>query len=224
MTPIGFEEAMRAIAPLRLHATELQQRAVTEHEAALKRWEQSERPVLKEHASGMRDTLQVLMKEHDSLRNRIASMSSTSVRNHPGTSTGFNVIRSRTDSMGQPLSTEELRKEKERLSRSLDSLEVDIAAVKAEIMADRRSEEHDIWETKLVALQDTKRVYREEINLIEVELLGREHYERMQEQRLIEEETGTARLRRIQEQMLQTRIKYNKAKHQFYFPNLKGFK
>jgi hypothetical protein len=67
-------------------------------------------------------------------------------------------------------------------------------------------------------------VYRDEINLIEVELLGREHFERMQRERARAESTGEAQLRRLQEQMLQTRIKYNQAKHQYYFPKLKGWK
>ena len=73
-------------------------------------------------------------------------------------------------------------------------------------------------------LQDTKRVYNNEINLIEVELLGREHYERMQRDRQIAEETGAAQLQRLQENILQTRVKYNRAKHQYYFPSMKGFK
>lgn len=72
-------------------------------------------------------------------------------------------------------------------------------------------------------LQDTKRVYIDEINLIEVELLGREHYERMETDRLRAEETGLAQLKRLQEHELQTRMKYNKAKHQYYFPKEKGF-
>ena len=63
----------------------------------------------------------------------------------------------------------------------------------------------------------------DEINLIEVELLGREHYERMERERLRAEETGLAQLKRLQEHELQTRMKYNKAKHQYYFPKEKGF-
>jgi hypothetical protein len=220
----AWEEAMAALAPLRVRAQQLQSQAAREQEAGLHRWEQSERPVLKEHAAGMKDTLQLLLREHDALRKRVAGLEASSVRNHPGTTTGFNVIRARTDAVGQPLTTEALKNEKERLLRTVDTLEVEIAAAKAEIMLHRRSDEHDIWETKLVALQDTKRVYREEINLIEVELLGREHYERMQRDRQLAEETGTARLQRLQEQIVQTRMKYNRAKHQFYFPQLKGFK
>ena len=63
----------------------------------------------------------------------------------------------------------------------------------------------------------------EEINLIEVELLGREHYERMERDRIRAEETGQAQLKRLQEHELQTRLKYNKAKHEYYFPKEKGF-
>lgn len=67
-------------------------------------------------------------------------------------------------------------------------------------------------------------MYREEINLIEVELLGREHYERIEHDRRQAEESGTAQLRRIQEQFIQTRTKFNRAKQQYYFPALKGYK
>lgn len=66
-------------------------------------------------------------------------------------------------------------------------------------------------------------MYHDEINLIEVELLGREHYERMERDRQRAEETGLAQLQRLQENMLQTRLKYNKAKHRYYFPEEKGF-
>ena len=72
--------------------------------------------------------------------------------------------------------------------------------------------------------QDTKRVYREEVNLLEVELLGREHAERIHHDRELAESTGLARLQRLEEQALQTRIKYNRAKHQYYFPHVKGYK
>lgn len=56
-----------------------------------------------------------------------------------------------------------------------------------------------------------------------MELLGREHYERVQRERQLAEESGMAQLRRLQEQAFQTRIKYNRAKQQYYFPFLKGF-
>lgn len=54
-------------------------------------------------------------------------------------------------------------------------------------------------------------------------MLGREHYERMERDRQRAEETGLAELQRLQENMLQTRLKYNKAKHRYYFPEEKGF-
>lgn len=56
-----------------------------------------------------------------------------------------------------------------------------------------------------------------------MELLGREHYERVQRERQLAEESGVAQLRRLQEQVFQTRIKYNRVKQQYYFPFLKGF-
>lgn len=219
-----WTDAVAALGPLRVRAHQLQHQIMKEQEAALRRWEQSEKPVLKELAAGMKDTLQVLTREEASLKKHVAGLTTASIRNHPGTSTGFNVIRARVDAYGQPLPTNALVIEKERLLKAIDKLEVEIAGAKAEITQHRRSEEAEIWETKLVALQDTKRVYRDEINLIEVELLGREHYERMERDRQMAEDTGTARLQRVQEQMLQSRMKLNKAKRGYYFPDLKGFK
>ncbi len=73
-------------------------------------------------------------------------------------------------------------------------------------------------------LQDTRRVFRDEINLIEVELLGREHAERMAAERAAAEASGAAQLQRLQEQLLQTRIKYNRAKYAYYHPFVKGYK
>jgi hypothetical protein len=119
----------------------------------LQRWQQSEKPVLKELAAGMKETMQVLAKEEAALRRRVNGFAAGSVPNHPGTSTGFNVIRSRVDALGQPLSTDALRAERARLLKTVDVLEVQIASAKAEIMQHRRHEELDIWETKLVALQ-----------------------------------------------------------------------
>lgn len=57
-----------------------------------------------------------------------------------------------------------------------------------------------------------------------MELLGREHAERIHHDRELAESTGLARLQRLEEQALQTRIKYNRAKHQYYFPHVKGYK
>ena len=149
----SFSEARDALGPLRVRAQQLQVQATKERDAALQRWSQSEKPVLKEHATGMKQTMQLLAKEEAALQQRVASLTATTVRNHPGTSTGFNVIRARVDAFGRPLSTEALKAERERLRRNLDTLDVEIAGAKAEITQHRRTEEEEIWETKLVALQ-----------------------------------------------------------------------
>eukprot|EP00890_Picochlorum_soloecismus_P005506 jgi/Picsp_1/5957/NSC_03313-R1_hypothetical protein CHLNCDRAFT_56574 [Chlorella variabilis] len=218
-----MESADSALRPLKVRAFQLQKQATLDQESRLLRWEQSERPVLRDHALGLKETMQLLSREEEQLQQRVANLSASTVQNCPGTSTGFNVIRSRVDSCGRPLEMEALRNERERLKTALHKFEVEIANAKAEILANQKRDEVEIWETKLVAMQDTKRVYKDEINLIEVELIGREHFERMERDRQHAESTGIANLRRLQENMLQTRLKYNKAKHQYYFPSEKGF-
>jgi hypothetical protein len=150
---LPWEEAVQALRPLRIRAQQLQTQAAQELEAAQQRWKQSEKPVLKEHAAGLKETLQILVQEETILSQRIANLSTTAVPNHPGTTTGFNVIRARTDAEGQPLATDALRTERDRLLKALDTMEIAIAEAKAKITQHNRRNEEEIWETKLVALQ-----------------------------------------------------------------------
>jgi hypothetical protein len=220
----SLQDFTEALEPLRARARELQFHSIKEQDLALQRWIASEKPVLKEHAHGLKESMTVLTKEEALLKDRVSNLSINAVPNQPGITTGFNVIRSRTDAAGQPLSIDALKTERTRLSAAVEKLNIDLAAARAEITDQtRRCEEQEIWETKLVALQDTIRVYRDEINLIEVELLGREHYAKVAEERAQAEESGTAQLRRVQEQLLQTRVKLNRAKQQYYFPKEKGY-
>jgi hypothetical protein len=149
----SWEEAIQALAPLRVRAHQLQAQALRDREASIARWTQSEEPVLKDAAAGLKQTMQLLAKEEAALQARVSSLAASTVRNHPGTSTGFNVIRARVDAYGRPLPTEALRAERDRLKRNLDTMDAEIAAAKAEITQHRRTDEAEIWETKLVALQ-----------------------------------------------------------------------
>jgi phosphoenolpyruvate-protein kinase (PTS system EI component) len=97
--------------------------------------------------------MQLLAKEEAVLKQRVANLENSSIRNCPGTSTGFNVIRSRVDTCGRPLETEALRKERERLATALRKFDAEIASAKAEIATNTRKDEIEIWETKLVAMQ-----------------------------------------------------------------------
>ena len=147
------EGGLEGLRPLQTRAYQLQDQALHEQEGRLKRWEQSERPVLRDHALGMKQTLNVLGKEEAILRQRVSNLETSTVKNCPGTSTGFNVIRARVDNCGKPLETESLRRERDRLKASMHKIEAEIANAKAEIAANRRGEEVEIWETKLVAMQ-----------------------------------------------------------------------
>jgi len=148
-----MESADSALRPLKVRAFQLQTQAAVEKESRILRWEQSERPVLRDHALGLKETMQLLSREEEQLQQRVASLSASTVQNYPGTSTGFNVIRSRVDSCGRPLEMEALRNERERLKTALHQFEVEIANAKAEISANQRKDEVEIWETKLVAMQ-----------------------------------------------------------------------
>lgn len=142
-----------SLKPFQVRASQIQSQAVKDQACRIAEWEQSERPVLRDHAVGMKRTMQLLAKEEAVLKQRVANLESTSVRNCPGTSTGFNVIRSRVDTCGRPLETEALKRERERLAVALRKFDADIASAKAEIACNNRRDEIEIWETKLVAMQ-----------------------------------------------------------------------
>lgn len=146
-------DRVEGIGPLVERARQLQAIARHERDSNLKRWQQSEKPVLKDHAIGLKDRLKVLSKEEAKVQSQIQKLSTSSVKNNPGTSTGFNIIRSKVDRLGRPLPTESLRAERESLIQRFNKVEVAISNAKAEIVGPHRDEENDILETKLVALQ-----------------------------------------------------------------------
>ncbi|KAL4421597.1 hypothetical protein ABPG75_010888 [Micractinium tetrahymenae] len=218
---------MDSLGPLRARAAQLEAAAARERAAALHTYETSARPALKQQAASLKESLGILGREEAALRERLAGLAEQAVAGAaPGVHTGFNVIRAREGADGSALPLEELRAERQRLVDMLQALGAQVEAAKAEVLrAGRggRPEDREIWETQLVALQDTRRVYRDEINLVEVELLGREHAERVAAERAAAEASGAAQLQRLQEQLLQTRIKYNRAKYGYYHPFVKGY-
>lgn len=152
---------MAALEPLRRKARAVEAQRVLEQEAAVRRWQQSERPALKDFAHTLRETETIQRSEIKQLQQRLREFTSSEVPNQPSSggpqphrvTTGFNVIRSRAGADGKPLPTDALRAERQRLIDTLAQLNVEIASAKAELTDQRRLEEQEIWETKLVALQ-----------------------------------------------------------------------
>ncbi|PSC68967.1 hypothetical protein C2E20_7463 [Micractinium conductrix] len=217
---------MDSLGPLRARAIQLEAAAARERNVALHNYETSARPALKQQAASLKESLSILIQEEAAQRERLEGLrgGQAVAGAAPGVTTGFNVIQSRTDADGRALPIEELRAERQRLVDTLAALGAQVEAAKAEVTRPgARPADREIWETQLVALQDTKRVYRDEINLIEVELLGREHSVRIAAERAAAEASGAAQLTRLGEQLLQTRVKYNRAKYQFYYPFVKGY-
>ncbi|GAB4822561.1 hypothetical protein N2152v2_009607 [Parachlorella kessleri] len=213
---------MAQLGPLRERATSLYTLCKERTVAEQQRWLQSDKSNLKLHAKGLKEALDIQNQAVEAQQLRVTSLANQNLS--PSTvHAGFNVIRARLTSEGKAWATDDLRAEKDRLTKALNQLAIDIAAAKAEIKSQRRAEEVEIWETQLVALQDTLRVYKQEINIIEVELLGREQQERIEADRVAAEASGVAQLQRLQEQALQTRVRFNRAKQRYHFPPPFGY-
>lgn len=95
------------LGPLRARAAQLHAAAAREKAGALHTYETSARPALKEQAASLKESLAILMREEEALRERLAGMAQRAVAGaHPSVHTGFNVIRARTAADGGPLSLE----------------------------------------------------------------------------------------------------------------------
>ncbi|GBF98523.1 hypothetical protein Rsub_11514 [Raphidocelis subcapitata] len=108
----------------------------------------------------------------------------------------------------------------------LRRLEADLGAVRP-LLAASRPEERDIHETKLVVLQDTKRLLQEESDHLHSELQRRDAAARLSAESA---RVGSAQLAsaadlgRLQEQLAATEARLDRAKQLFYFPESEGFR
>ncbi len=66
-------------------------------------------------------------------------------------------------------------------------------------------------------------MYQDEIDMMEIELLGRERAERLEAERAAAEASGRAELARLQDALIATEQKLDIAKKRLYFPAAKGY-
>ncbi len=66
-------------------------------------------------------------------------------------------------------------------------------------------------------------MYQDEVDMMEIELLGRERAERLAAERAQAEATGRAELTRLQATLLATEQKVDIAKKRLHFPAAKGY-
>ena len=66
-------------------------------------------------------------------------------------------------------------------------------------------------------------MYQDEMDMMEIELLGRERQARLAAERAAAETSGRAELARVQTSLQATEQKLDIAKKRLYFPAVKGF-
>lgn len=74
-----------------------------------------------------------------------------------------------------------------------------------------------------IVVQDSRRLYQEEVDLIEVELMGRERTARMAAERRAAESTGWAELARLRDSLTQADLRVDLSKKRLHFPDVKGY-
>ncbi|KAK9802713.1 hypothetical protein WJX73_010173 [Symbiochloris irregularis] len=86
-----------------------------------------------------------------------------------------------------------------------------------------RAEEREIWETNLVILQDTRRMHQEELDLIDMELVGRQRLAQAAADQAEAEASGAAAISRATDQLMQMDTRIDRLKQQLYFPSVQGY-
>jgi len=83
--------------------------------------------------------------------------------------------------------------------------------------------EAEVWATRLVVLQDTLRMHREEAGAAEVELAGRARLAAAAAERAAAEAAGSAAAARLRAQLDATEARLDRLKMELYFPRAKGY-
>ena len=188
---------------LQIRAGQLNVQLATHRERAAAAWLSAERSSLEAQAVSLKESLQILAREQNSFS---IGAPQTQAR-------AFQPFQS-TLSAGKTATLPELRHERDRLHEAMQQVDHQIAEAKAEVLQQRREQDTEVWETQLVALQvnntdtialappresigsqDTKRVYLDEIHLLEAELLGREQLLQLQQEREAAEASGATEVR-----------------------------
>ncbi len=92
------------------------------------------------------------------------------------------------------VTADELEAEQQRLIAQVETLKEELRRTQAMVGDPAHAREREIWETKLVIQQDTARMLREEIGLLEIEISNRRRAAELAAERAAREEAGGARV------------------------------
>eukprot|EP00798_Chlamydomonas_sp_ICE-L_P013179 gene13179-30665_t len=119
---------------------------------------------------------------------------------------------------------ENLQGQLDDLNERLQELNLAILDTEVRLSSSKRVEEKEIYVSKNVVMQDTKRILTEEISILRSGILRIEKDEQIEDQRKEAEESGFAELVHLEEQMLKTDAKMDLSRLRLYFPEEKGYR
>ncbi|KAL6745957.1 hypothetical protein V8C86DRAFT_1618625 [Haematococcus lacustris] len=203
-----------ALANIRAQAQELSGLIQANQKAKLRNWEQ-EREQKQQLISSLTQSQDILRKEKARVR---ADLKAQLAKQAPPPKPPAN--SSSWEAAGDVV---DLQTKLIDLNNRLLDIDLGLKAVVAELQTCRQ-QDTEVLSTKLVVMQDTKRILQGEIDGLRANIFQIESIARREEDRKTAEQTGFSTLSQLEEQLLRIAARLDKAKQQLYFPEVKGYR
>lgn len=139
--------------------------------------------------ASLADTCKATRRELETARTQMATLTRRAPDGMPGGLPRAGAVEGRVD-----VTADELEEEQQRLMAQLDELKQELTRTQRMVGDPQHASEREIWETKLVIQQDTARMLREEVGLLEIEISNRRRAAELAAERAAREQAGGARV------------------------------
>eukprot|EP01025_Chloroclados_australasicus_P054394 TRINITY_DN6444_c1_g1_i9.p1 TRINITY_DN6444_c1_g1~~TRINITY_DN6444_c1_g1_i9.p1 ORF type:complete len:1276 (+),score=187.54 TRINITY_DN6444_c1_g1_i9:169-3996(+) len=187
------------------------------HRIKIQQWN-DEKEILKSFIQALSETKQLMTREIKKFQSQIAE------QNKQLNEAEADYTQKKSIDADKTL--DDLSEDAKRMSNKLCVLMTEIEEARSMISSEggMKEQEQELWSTKLVVLQDTHRILEQELQRVQAILVAREKADRLARQKKEYEHIGYSEVARLQEQLMRTDAKLDRAKQYFHFPNVKGYK
>eukprot|EP00892_Ulva_mutabilis_P006932 jgi/Ulvmu1/4610/UM002_0339.1 len=206
------EHLRQALTDATNELTSIESSLKARHNRELRSWN-DEAPALEVYASAMGQTADVMRGELETLRgNMHAAMQSTGhVPGKPGTTGNLSAESEAAVSLSQEIA---------RLVQHMETIDKQLAECRSLYSSAQHLEDKALWETQLVALQDTKKLTVGELERLRVELVLKRRAVAYLEHR----DSGQAKIMQLQDELASTISKVDRVKQLLLFPAVEGYR
>eukprot|EP00775_Hariotina_reticulata_P002641 gene2641-2942_t len=219
----GLDASSSAVSTIRVCQGQLQERLYptvhAEQQKRLRRW-QDEAPMLETYITALKATKDIIQREQKQVASDI-----TNLKAFLDKQAAEAAKQAPADAALAGSGIAELQSQHSEMQAKLADLDRELAEL-GQLLSSQscRPEEQSIYETKLVVLQDTRRLLQVEASSLAAELKRRQAAARLSGDRQAASELGLSDLSRLSEQLAVTESRLDRAKLDYHFPQQQGFR